>query len=95
LNLFQRLEKHKDDILAFLYNDKIPFDNNIAERSFRMAKVKDKVSGSFRGAGDVFFATIRSFTDSVRKNGLNVFDAIRFCFQRHDPLLIVNALFSS
>lgn len=95
LNLLQRLEKHKDDILAFVYNDKIPFDNNIAERSFRMAKVKDKVSGAFRGAGDVFFATIRSFTDSARKNGLNIFEALRFCFQRHDPLLIVNALFSS
>jgi hypothetical protein len=74
----------------------IPFDNNIAERSFRMAKVKDKdkVSGTFRGAGDEFFATIRSFTDSVRKNGLSVFETLRFCFQVTAPVLIVNHLFS-
>ncbi|MBI9030680.1 IS66 family transposase [bacterium] len=95
LNLLLRLENHKDGILAFMYDDKIPFDNNIAERSFRMAKVKDKVSGAFRGAGDVFFAAIRSFTDSARKNGLNIFEALRFCFRGFSPLLIVNALFSS
>jgi hypothetical protein len=94
LNLLQRLEAYKKDILGFIHNKEIPFDNNIAERSFRMAKVKDKVSGTFRGVGDELFATIRSFTDSVRKNGLSVFEALRFCFRGSSPVLIVNYLFS-
>lgn len=95
LNLLERFIKYKDEILTFLTHEDVPFDNNTAERSFRMAKVKDKVSGSFRGTGDECFAVIRSFTDSVRKNGIRVFDAIRFCFQRFSPLLIVDVLFSS
>jgi len=93
-NLLQRLEKYKKNILAFMHNEEIPFDNNIAERSFRMAKVKDKVSGTFRGIGDELFAVIRSFTDSVRKNGLSVFEALRFCFRGSSPTLIVKHLFS-
>ena len=94
LNLLERFEQYKDEILTFLTHENVPFDNNTAERSFRMAKVKDKVSGSFRGTGDECFAVIRSFVDSVRKNGIGVFDAIRFCFEGFSPLLIVNHLFS-
>lgn len=76
-NLLIRLRDYKDDALRFLSDPDVPFTNNQAEQDVRMMKVKQKISGGFRGlAGAQTFATIRTFLSTMRKQGINLFAAI-------------------
>jgi len=76
-NLIERFRNHKEKIIRFIRDFKVPFGNNIAEQAMRMTKVKLKISGCFRSKEGVeSFALTRSYIDTHRKQGNDIMEAI-------------------
>jgi transposase len=80
-NLATRMRDGTDQVLRLLDDTRVPLDNNIAERSLRMVKIHDKVSGLFRSDdGADAFATIRSYIQTAALHGVNRLDALHQIF---------------
>jgi transposase len=85
-NLIKRMREHAEAVLRFVTDLRVPFTNNLAERAIRMPKVKQKISGCFRTmAGAQTFCTIRSYLDTMRKQGHNMFEVLRQTFIGRQP----------
>lgn len=77
LRMINVLNENHEKVLRFIDFEEVPFDNNLAERDLRMVKLKQKISGCFRGdLGQKSFFRIRSYISTARKQGYNVFEAI-------------------
>ena len=84
-NLVERMDKYRDQILAFLWDPEIPFSNNQAERDIRMVKVKQKISGGFRTLQNArIFARIRSYVSTQQKQGVGAWQALAKVFDGAD-----------
>jgi transposase len=69
-SIISRLQKKRDEILRFMTDLSVPFDNNGSERDLRMLKLVQKISGCFRTAdGARRFCRIRSYLSTARKQG--------------------------
>lgn len=89
VNLYLRMKKHKDSILLFAKDFKVPFTNNQAERDLRMSKVHQKISGCFRSiAMAKRWVLMRSYLSTLKKRKINVFEGIKILYdnQEKDPV---------
>lgn len=80
-SLFKKLNKSRNHIYEFLYNEHVPPDNNGSERAIRNVKVKQKVSTMFKTKqGIKNYAIIRSIFDTCIKRGIDIFDTSHLNF---------------
>jgi transposase len=87
-NLVERLIREMDAVLAFAFNEEVPFTNNLAERDIRPVKIKIKVSNCFRTlTGAEIYARIESFISTARKNNRNIFEELTNTLNGHNFLV--------
>jgi transposase len=85
-NLLDALMARAEQVLALLDDLSLPFTNNLAERDLRMAKVQQKISGTFRSAdGATAFCRIRSYLSTMQKQGHTMLSSLVAVF-RGNPL---------
>jgi transposase len=83
-NLLVRLDTQRTDVLRFISDFDVPFDNNQAERDIRMVKLQQKISGSWRTLeGARNFCAIRSYVSTLRKQEHNVLAGLHQLFEGH------------
>ncbi len=77
-NLVLRLRDHRDSVLMFTMDPRVPPTNNLAEQGVRPEKVQQKISGSFRSrSGATNRTIIRTVLATARKQGWNMLDTLR------------------
>ena len=87
-NLVERLIKYQGAVLAFAFNENVPFTNNLAERDIRPTKIKQKISNSFRSfKGAQYYARIEGFISTARKNNKNIFNELSSTFNGHNFII--------
>jgi transposase len=85
--LARRIDRRLDDYLRFAHDPDIPFTNNAAEQNIRMAKIRQKISGSQRTTtGAENFAAIRSYLQTAAKQGTSTLVALT-ALARREPWL--------
>ena len=75
--LLNRCVKYKKEMLFYIYDFTIPYDNNFMERALRMIKSKTKISGGFRSDNrGLRFGNIMSIIKTSKLRNINPFSSI-------------------
>lgn len=86
--LIRRLQTQREQVLRFMTDFRVPFDNNGSERDVRMVKLQQKIGGCFRTSeGAQAFCRIRSYLSSARKQGHSTLAALELAFAAQ-PLVL-------
>ena len=81
-SLLNRCIKYKKNMLFYIYDFTVPYDNNFIERALRMIKSKTKVSGGFRSRkGAIRFGQAMSIIKTAKLRNLNPFESIKAIFE--------------
>lgn len=79
--LINRLQRKRDEVLRFMTDLSVPFDNNGSERDLRMVKLQQKISGCFRTSdGARNFCRVRSYLSTARKQGHSLLHSLERVF---------------
>jgi transposase len=88
--LAARLESRREEVLRFMTDFAVAFDNNQAERDLRMVKLQQKIGGCFRSIeGARQFCRLRGVISTARKQGKRVLDSIEAVLARQ-PLTLTS-----
>ncbi len=83
--LLDAFVQYKPQILRFAGRTDVPFTNNKAEQDIRMAKVKQKVSGTFRNVNHAHaYCSISSYLQTMSCKGYNSLTAIQITLNQGD-----------
>jgi hypothetical protein len=75
--LAARMRDREADYLRYAHDLRVPSDNNEAERTIRMSKLRIKVSGCIRSmTGAENFCAIRSYLATAARHGIGWLDAL-------------------
>lgn len=92
-NLLERLRDYEDDTLRFMTDPLVSFTNNEAERSIRMSKVKEKISGTFRSEEFAHaYCLIRSYLLTCQAHQVDAHYALTLLMQNQYPEFIQSKL---
>ncbi len=88
--LLKRFIKNKVEVLRFMTDFAVPFDNNGSERDLRMLKLQQKIAGCFRTTEGVnAFCRVRSYLSSARKQGESLLTALESAL-KGKPIALTN-----
>ena len=78
VNLLDRLDTQRHEVLRFATDLRVPFTNNGSEQDIRPLKIRMKISGCLRTtAGAQQFCRLRSYLSTARKQGQSAHAVLR------------------
>lgn len=85
VNLLDRLDTHRKEVLRYAHNLNVPFtNNNGSEQDVRPVKIRMKIAGCLRTmTGAEAFCRHRSYLSTARKQGQSAFAAMRMLHERN------------